>query len=59
MKIYIKSGNKLYNEKFHKLIKELIFEDKLLLGIDILHKTIIIFNNNLIFSINNFNVKLH
>ena len=40
MKIYIKNGNMLYNEKYHKLIKELILENKFLRGINILPKNI-------------------
>jgi hypothetical protein len=40
MKIYIKNGNMLYNEKYHKLLKELILENKYLRGINILPKNI-------------------
>ena len=40
MKIYMKNGKKLYNEKYHKLIKGLILENKYLRGINILPKNI-------------------
>ena len=40
MKIYTKKGIKLYNDKYHKLIKELILENKFLRDINILPKFI-------------------
>ena len=40
MKLYMKNGKKLYNEKYNKLIKDLILENKYLRGINILPKNI-------------------